>query len=113
MVLYFCFFLCSLHFRFRVFTVVKFVLLVWTELIPEKDPEVETNDSSAEFPVVIDLDRNENKSYKENITDSAKIARENQIISNFSRALWKVLKEYKNKLEVSLWLTIGICCLLC
>ncbi|KAK1406559.1 hypothetical protein QVD17_41985 [Tagetes erecta] len=71
------------------------------ELIPEPNKEVETNGSSFEFSVNNKIKANKIKIISENITDSAKIVRENQILSNFSRALWKVLKEYKNKLEGS------------
>ncbi|KAI3797467.1 hypothetical protein L1987_32724 [Smallanthus sonchifolius] len=71
------------------------------ELVAEPDKEVETNGSSFQFPVNINIKENKNKSIKESITDPAKKAREYQILLNFSRAVWKVLKEYKNKLEAS------------
>ncbi|XP_035838777.1 kinesin-like protein KIN-6 isoform X5 [Helianthus annuus] len=71
------------------------------ELIPEPDTVVENNSSSFEFPLIVNNKTNKDKSINRTITDLAKKARENQILSNFSRALWKVLKEYKNKLEAS------------
>ncbi|CAI9265290.1 unnamed protein product [Lactuca saligna] len=74
------------------------------ELTPEKVKEVdEIKDSSVETPCnninteVI----NKNKSHETNTKDSVKTFRENHILLNFSRALWNVLKEYKNKLEAS------------
>ncbi|KAL7611733.1 hypothetical protein Lser_V15G05166 [Lactuca serriola] len=74
------------------------------ELTPEKVKEVdEIKDSSVETPCnninteVI----NKNKSHETNTKDSVKTSRENHILLNFSRALWNVLKEYKNKLEAS------------
>ncbi|KAL8237582.1 hypothetical protein R6Q59_018663 [Mikania micrantha] len=71
------------------------------ELVLEPDKEVETDGSSFQFPVNINIKVNKSKLIKECIPDPAKKAREYHILSNFSRALWKVLKEYKNKLEAS------------
>ncbi|KAI7751134.1 hypothetical protein M8C21_008712, partial [Ambrosia artemisiifolia] len=71
------------------------------ELILEQDTEVEISGPSAQFPVVVNNKTNKNNSIKGSITDLAKKAREYHILSNFSRALWKVLKEYKNKLVAS------------
>ncbi|KAJ9542378.1 hypothetical protein OSB04_028884 [Centaurea solstitialis] len=62
-----------------------------TEELPAQVREVESND----------LQANENTFVNVNINEPAKRARENQILLNFSRALWNVLKEYKNKLEAS------------
>ncbi|KVI07799.1 Kinesin, motor domain-containing protein, partial [Cynara cardunculus var. scolymus] len=61
--------------------------------------EVKSNGSSVACSSIIDIQANENTFVDENIIDSAKRARENHILLNFSRALWNVLKEYKNKLE--------------
>ncbi|CAH1435546.1 unnamed protein product [Lactuca virosa] len=73
------------------------------ELTPEKVKEVdEIKDSSAETPCNnINKEVNKNKSLETNTKDSVKTFRENHILLNFSRALWNVLKEYKNKLEAS------------
>ncbi|XP_076959492.1 kinesin-like protein KIN-6 [Bidens hawaiensis] len=71
------------------------------ELISEQDKDDETNGSSFQFPVDNNIKANKKKVTKDSITDQAKTARENQILSNFSKALWKVLKEHKKKLEAS------------
>ncbi|MFS8006895.1 putative plus-end-directed kinesin ATPase [Helianthus anomalus] len=71
------------------------------ELIPEPDTVVKNNSSSFEFPLIVNNKTNKDKPINRTITDLAKKAKENQILTNFSRALWKVLKEYKNKLEAS------------
>ncbi|KAM0037540.1 putative plus-end-directed kinesin ATPase [Helianthus debilis subsp. tardiflorus] len=71
------------------------------ELIPEPGTVVKNNSSSFEFPLIVNNNTNNDKPINRTITDLAKKARENQILTNFSRALWKVLKEYKNKLEAS------------
>ncbi|KAJ0702329.1 putative plus-end-directed kinesin ATPase [Helianthus annuus] len=71
------------------------------ELIPEPDTVVRNNSSSFEFPLIVNNKTNKDKPINRTITDLAKKARENQILTNFSRALWKVLKEYKSKLEAS------------
>ncbi|XP_076953312.1 kinesin-like protein KIN-6 [Bidens hawaiensis] len=71
------------------------------EFFSEPDKDVETNGSSFQFPVNINIKTNKKKVTKDSITDQAKTARENHILLNLSKALWKVLKEYKNKLEAS------------
>ena len=76
-------------------------MFVWTEL-PAQVREAETNGSSVACSSAIGLQAHENTFVNVNITELAKRARENQILLNFSRALWNVLKEYKNKLEVIL-----------
>ncbi|KAK9048177.1 hypothetical protein SSX86_032860 [Deinandra increscens subsp. villosa] len=83
-----------------IFTALKADLLVCTELNSEPDKEVKPTGSS-QLPVIISMKANKNQSTKGSITDQAKKARDYQILSNFSRALWNVLKEYKNKLEAS------------
>ncbi|KAI3518072.1 hypothetical protein L1887_06447 [Cichorium endivia] len=74
------------------------------ELTPEKVKEVEeVNGPSVESqsPCNINTEANKIQSFETTTTDSLKRDRENYILLNFSRALWNVLKEYKNKLEAS------------
>ncbi|KAM7521231.1 hypothetical protein LguiB_020193 [Lonicera macranthoides] len=49
----------------------------------------------------IGSDLNDYASADENIAELAKGDRDNQIMQGFAKAFWKVLKQYKNKLEVA------------
>ncbi|KAI3750295.1 hypothetical protein L2E82_20929 [Cichorium intybus] len=70
------------------------------ELTPEKVKEVEeVNGPSLESPCYINTEANKIQSFEKSTTDTLKRDRENHFLLNFSRALWNVLKEYKNKLE--------------
>ncbi|KAI3701174.1 hypothetical protein L2E82_45821 [Cichorium intybus] len=70
------------------------------ELTPEKVKEVEeVKGPSIESPCNINTEANKIQSFEKSTTDTLKRDRENHFLLNFSRALWNVLKEYKNKLE--------------
>ncbi|XP_059636412.1 kinesin-like protein KIN-6 [Cornus florida] len=71
------------------------------ELIPVQIKEVEPSKVLDYLPRVINLETTDGASLAEDCIEFAKRDRENQIMQGFAKALWNVLKQYKNKLEVS------------
>jgi kinesin family protein 18/19 len=49
------------------------------------------------------LDVSENATKKSDFVDLAEKERNHQIMQNFAKALWNVLKQYKQKLEVLIY----------
>lgn len=62
--------------------------------------EVKHSKVLVQSATTIGSDLNDYASADENVTELAKGDRENQIMQGFAKAFWKVLKQYKNKLEV-------------
>ena len=66
----------------------------------EQLKETGTVQALVQSPRNAKLDANDSTFLKLNDFDLAKSERNNQIMQGFAKALWKVLKQYKDKLEV-------------
>ncbi|KAA8537506.1 hypothetical protein F0562_027114 [Nyssa sinensis] len=71
------------------------------DIVPGRVKEVEPQKVLGHSPRIINLEANDSTSVGEDYIELAKRERKNQVMQNMAKALWNVLKQYKNKLEVA------------